>query len=76
MPAHNITPPPPWGHPHNAVGHLLGTVETGIHLWRVQFSSVPVFIEGEHLPTEVGYDAKLQSGQDPGEDDKHTDELP
>ena len=28
---------------------------------------MPVAIEGEHLPTEVGYDAKLQSGQDPGE---------
>jgi hypothetical protein len=33
-------------------------------------------IEGEHLPTEVGYDVELQSGQDPGENDKHTDELP
>jgi hypothetical protein len=30
------------------------------------FSSVPVAL-GEHLPTEVGYDAELQSGQDPGE---------
>jgi hypothetical protein len=30
----------------------------------------------EHLPTEVGYDAKLQSGQDPGGDHKHADELP
>jgi hypothetical protein len=26
-----------------------------------------VAIKGEHLLTEVGYDAKLQSGQDPGE---------
>ena len=33
-------------------------------------------IEGEHLPTEVGYDAELQSGQDPGEDDEDADELP
>ena len=33
-------------------------------------------IEGEHLPTEVGYDAKLQSDQNPGEDDEHTDKLP
>jgi hypothetical protein len=33
-------------------------------------------IEGEHLPTEVGYDAKLQSGQDPGEDDELANELP
>jgi hypothetical protein len=30
----------------------------------------------EDLSTEVGYDAKLQSGQDPGEDNEHTDELP
>jgi hypothetical protein len=34
-----------------------------------------VAIEDEHLPTEVGYDAELQSGQDPGEDDEHADEL-
>ena len=33
-------------------------------------------IEGEHLPTEVGYVAKMQSGQDPGEDNEHIDELP
>jgi hypothetical protein len=36
---------------------------------------VPVVIEGEQFHTEVGYDAKLQSGQDPGEDDEHADEL-
>ena len=36
---------------------------------------MPVAIEAEHLPTEVGYDSKLQSGQDPGEDDEHADEL-
>jgi hypothetical protein len=35
----------------------------------------PVAIEGEHLPTEVGYDTELQSGQDPGEDNEHADEL-
>jgi hypothetical protein len=35
-----------------------------------------VAIEGEHLPTEVSYDAELQSGQGPGEDDKYADELP
>jgi hypothetical protein len=40
------------------------------------FSSVSVAIKGEDLPTEVGYDAELQSGQDPGEDNEHTDELP
>ena len=31
---------------------------------------------GEHFLTEVGYNAELQSGQDPGEDEEHTDELP
>ena len=36
---------------------------------------MPGAIEGEHLPTEVGYDAELESGQDPGEDDMDTDEL-
>ena len=34
-----------------------------------------VVIKGEHLPTEVGYDTELQSGQEPGEDDEHADEL-
>ncbi len=33
-------------------------------------------MEGEHLPTEVGYDNKLPSGQDAGEDDKDADEFP
>ena len=33
-------------------------------------------IEGEHLPTVVGYNTELQSGQDPEEDDKRADELP
>jgi hypothetical protein len=56
--------------------HLLGTVETEIPPWTAHFSSMPLAIEGEHLPTEVGYDSKLQSVQDPGEDDEHTDELP
>jgi hypothetical protein len=36
---------------------------------------MPLAIEGEHLPTEVGYDAELQSGQDLGEDDDHADEF-
>jgi hypothetical protein len=35
-----------------------------------------VAINGEHLPNEVGYNGELQSGQDPGEDDEHADELP
>jgi hypothetical protein len=50
-------------------------LKPGIHPWRENFSSVPVVIEGEHLPTEVGYDAELQSGQDPGVDDEHADGL-
>jgi hypothetical protein len=58
------------------LGHLPGTVEIGIHPWSAHFSSVPVAIEGEHLPTEVGYNAELQSGQDPGEVNERTDELP
>jgi hypothetical protein len=37
------------------------------------FSSVPVDIEGERLPTEVGYNAELKSGEDPVEDDEHAD---
>jgi hypothetical protein len=37
---------------------------------------MPVAIEGEHLLTEVSYDAKQQSVQDPGEDEEHADELP
>jgi hypothetical protein len=28
-------------------------------------ASSPVAIEGEHFPSEVGYDAKLQSGKEP-----------
>ena len=35
---------------------------------------MPVAIEGERLPTEVSYDAKLQSGLDPGEDNEQADE--
>jgi hypothetical protein len=34
-----------------------------------------VAIEGEHLPAEVSYDAKLQSGEDPGEDYEHAASL-
>ncbi len=37
---------------------------------------MPDAIECEHLPTQVGYDDKLQSGRDPDEDDEHADELP
>jgi hypothetical protein len=51
--------------------HLSGTVETRIYPEKSTLLQ-PVAIKGEHLPTEVGYDAELQSGQDPGEDDEHT----
>ena len=43
---------------------------------RAHFSSVAVAIEGEHFPTEVGYDAKLQLGQEHGEYEEHAGELP
>ncbi len=90
MPAHTITPPPPWttrpqhwhqqtAHPHDAIHavcHLPCTVKTRIHPWREHLSKVPDAIECEHLPTQVSYDDQLQSGQDPDEDDEHADELP
>ena len=41
---------------------------------------MPVTIEGERLPTEVGYDGEFRSrpGEDDEhcEDDEHADELP
>ncbi len=37
---------------------------------------VPDAIKCENLPTRVGYDDELQSGQDPDENDEHADELP
>ncbi len=50
-------------------------MKTGNHPWREHLSKVPDAIECEHLPTQVGYDDKLQSGRDPDEDDEHADEL-
>ena len=41
----------------------------------LHLSSVPVAIESEQFPTEVGYDAKLQSRQVPGDVNDHSDEL-
>ena len=90
MPTHTITSLPPWGtlftkltsanrYPHNgskSVCHLPSPFETSFHPWITHFSSMQVAIEGEHLPTEVGYNAELQSCQDSGEDDKLADELP
>jgi hypothetical protein len=92
MPAHTLTPLPLWAlcsqswhqqttRLHDAIHtiwHLLCTVETGIHPWKTHFSSVPVAIEGENLPTEVSHDTELQSGsgQDTGADNEHADELP
>ena len=71
-------PPPPWGtlftltsaNRFPTQSHLPGTVKTRIPLGRAHLPGIPVAIEGEHFPTEVGYDAKLQSGQDPGEEDE------
>ena len=37
---------------------------------------MPDAIECEHLPAQVGYDDKLQSGRDPDEDGERADELP
>jgi hypothetical protein len=33
-------------------------------------------IDGDNVPTEVGYNAELLSGRDPGEDNERSDELP
>ncbi len=52
------------------------TVNTRIHPRREHLSKVPDTIECEYLPTQVGYDDKLQSGRDPVEDIEHADELP
>jgi hypothetical protein len=73
---HNVDINKPLANTRHHTHHLRGTVETVINPWRFPFSSMPVAIEGEHLSTEVGYDAELQSGQDPVEDDEHADELP
>ena len=83
MPAHTITPPPQWGTQFTKLTLANGSLTqrhthclpfaryrwNRIHLWREHFSSMPVAIE-------VGYDAEQQSGQDPGEEDKHAEELP
>ena len=76
----------PYRNPTATMGHAVHNVDiskplshtkpSGIHPWRAHFSSVSVAIKGQHLPTEVCYNAKLQSGEDPGEDDEHADELP
>ncbi len=66
-------------HPHDAIHavcHLPCAVKTGIHQVREHLSKVPDTIECEHLPTQVGYDDKLQSCRDPDEDDEYADELP
>ena len=47
-----------------------------LKMGKAHFSSVPMAIEDEHLPTEVDYEAELQSCEDHGEDDEHADQLP
>ena len=42
-------------------------------VWWKTSPKVPDVIECKHLPTQAGYDDKLQSGRDP---DEHADELP
>jgi hypothetical protein len=85
MPNHTIPLLPPLGtlwhqqtsHPRDAIRlHLLGGDKTGIHPWRTHLPSVPVAIKVEHLHTEVGHDAELQSGLYPGEDGEHADKVP
>jgi hypothetical protein len=63
-------------HDIHTVCLLPSTVEIGIHPWRAHFSTVSVAIEGVHLHAEVSYNAELQSGQDPDEDNMHEDDLP
>jgi hypothetical protein len=77
MPAHTITSPSPWGTLFTTLTsanrsptqcHLPGTVEQGVICEEHTSPARPVAVEGERLPTEVGYDTELQSSQDPGED--------
>ena len=69
----------PYCNPTATKGHSVHNIDLSSQLKpgfiRKEHTS-PVGIEGEHLPTEVGYNVKLQSGQDPGEDDEHSNELP
>ncbi len=84
MPAHTITPSPPWATQSTTLTsanrsptrshtrcHLPFTVKTGIHPWREHLSKVPDAIKCEHLHTHVGYDDEMQSGRNPDEDDEH-----
>jgi hypothetical protein len=64
-------------HNHNPTMSTVHNIDVSKQLaptWR--FPSVPVAIESKHLLTEVSYEAELQSGQDPGNDDERADELP
>lgn len=63
-------------HSTYTVCHLPCRVRTGIHLWSEHLSKVPDAIDCEHLPTQGGYESKLQSGVDPDEEDGYAGELP
>jgi hypothetical protein len=65
-----------WEYRYASVGQIYLKKCRNVDQKRAHISSVPVAIEGEHFPTEDGYDSELQPGQDPGEDDKHADDFP
>ena len=64
----------PYHNPVATMGHINKPAVCPVQLklgfiHEEHFSSIPVAIEGEHSPSEASYNAKLHSGQDPGEDD-------
>lgn len=64
-------------HPHSFIHSAFCQVSWKLEfIWTEYFSKVPNTIKGEYVPTQLGHNDKVQSGQDPVEDDKHTGELP